>query len=667
MTSKIFRLLSLGVVLLTAIACSLSDDDATATTAAVSGSLDEDLGTLSKSSASTELEAFIEYTDGTVVEITINSDYSFSFNATAGVGFFLTFYSATDAGNNAYLSRYFGALTAGSSTSGDNAVVNAVTSEHSERIKTLVGFTAGSALSDLTALSGFVTQVTDMMFGSGGTFSATGSGLVASFISLINDKIALIAIFDPTNIGTYFTDIAAIDNASETITFESGTTTGTAAVGVVTAFSFPQAESTLTGENVSYTATVGNLDVSVDSTNRLVKFIPSADLIGTTVTLTVTASSGRTSTGTFSATITVTDLSISGEDLFTLNDASAPYSLKYGPVSDGTNFYVVADKDGTYTIEKYAMSDLSSIDTTSGVQNLSTTSTYAMARSFSDMIITGDVAYVVDSLSGIVKYDLTSTSTTSYTSTTANFTASTLALAGTTLLAYNSSEDTLASLDTSSSTATAETPTLSGTTLDSRNDIGSVGNYFYISGSASGNYGYDFYNSSFTLQSGSFTSAYDYEFEQDASGISTSFYGISNSTPTVIAVSFTNSTVVTESFTNSLAYSTFGISAINGSTLLTNSFSATGNGISLISSDNVTGTEQNTQDDYPVLDYVSLDTVEEAYAMVINLPEGEAVANTTSRFFSPVYGFTSTTAAAISSSTPTWFLKSYNMTSVTAE
>lgn len=659
MTSKIFRLLSLGVVLLTAIACSLSDDDATTATASISGSLNETSANAKPRSAagtSTNLVGKIEYTDGTTTSFSFTgTTLNFTATVVAGKTFVLTVYPSDDE-TTPYMSRYFDSLTSGTSLTGDDSEINILTTEHAERIITLIGGRSAFASTLLAAtITGHYSTITNLMF-TNGVFSASASNLAAAFVTIIANKFANVAAFDPTNSASYFTAQDTVDS-TEVIEFETGTTTGTAAPGIVTAFSFPSATSTL-GTSVAYTASVGDLDYEIDSTNNLVKFIASSDLVGSTVTLTVTASTGASVTATFTATITINELSISGEDLFTLNDTSAPYSLKYGPVSDGTNFYVVADKDGTYTIEKFSLSDLSSIDTSSGVQNLSASSTYAMARSFSDMIITGDTAYVVDSLSGVVKYDLTSTSATSFTSqTTTNFTASTLALAGTTLLAYNDTEDTFASLNTSSSSADVTAQSLSGT-LDSNDDIGSVGSYLYVSGTVSGNYGYDFYNSSLALVD-SFTSAYEYEFEQDASGLSSSFFGTSDSTSTVLAISFTDSSVVTTSYTTSLASSVLGISAINGSTLLTNSFTNTGKGYSMTSADNVTGAELNTQSSYSV-DYESVFNVDEAYAMVINLPEGEAVANTTSRFFIPATEFTS-------SNTPTWFLKAYNMTSVTAE
>jgi hypothetical protein len=664
MTSKVLNLLLLGVVMLTALACSLSDDDAATPTVDVSGDIDQSALGKPLSAASTSiLTVVVVNSSGTVIRTGTITGSTYTIEVNQGQDQYIELRFSDD---TVFLSKFLSS-TETDTTTAITAPVDTISHYLAKALKA----------ADQNDLAGSWESILIATFGSVAAYSP--SSTAATLIAIIQTEnpslasnLIQISIQIATTPITGSSDFTQIDNnfdstvaeEQDTVTFSAPTLSAKAAPGVVYTFN-PGATSSAGSldSDGPYVVTVsaGAGSVAVDADNDLIKYIPDAADINSTVTLSVNAIGALGGSNLQSVSITVTDLEITGKDEYRLSTSgSGPYQVVAGPMIDGDYLYVVSNDDGVYTIEKYTLADFSVTagDTSPSAEDVTVVaSNWTLPEAFSDMIIKSDVAYVVDSNTGVVKYDLTATGTTGFSSVTeTNFTASTLALAGTTLLAFNSQNQTFASLDTSSSSADVASAIsdLWDETLTA-SDIGSFGNYFYVSGTNVSNVAtVEFYNSSLAYVD-SFTSDYTYDFIEDVSGLSDSLYGVSNATATVVALSFSGSEVIASTFSTStagtVADSNF---EINGSTLITNNYTDTTYAFSLTSGNTATSTENNTST-------VDLDFLVDLSTLIVNIPEGASTLDAAGDTSNTTHAFVPAKANT-TSLTSSYYIKAYELT-----
>lgn len=659
---KFIHLALILLIILVALACGGSDSDfiTNSTTITVDGSLNQTNSNLKPRSAATDSSSLvgqIDYIDNTKLDVyfSFNEDnLNFSTTAIASTPFYLKVFSSSNT-NRVYMSRFVSATN--SDIFGNNGEINAITTEHSERIEQYLSNNS-SALTT-TALENVNSDMfEDSSFSFFGlNFNTLYSNLSLAFQTFIDQRVSDLSLFDPENPETYFTTYDST-GSEIIIEFDSAIATIDGTPAVLYAYEFPKATSTLSSSSVSYSATLTlnneKIPLTIDTSNRVVKFIPDSTQVDQTLTLSITASSGSETTATINKFIDIKTLQIdasTGSRIQLAGSGENDYDLFYGPLFDNDNFYIIAEKNETFYIESYLISDIQSPNAfgSSFASAAELNEAYPMPRAFSDIIIHNDLAYVADVISGVVKYDLTKSSTEVFTSQVTNKSISQLALAGSTLLFKRDSTNSFASLDTSSSVATlSDEFSLTPSTNLSIESIGSLGNNFYLTGLISGNYSTDFYDESFNYIN-SYTSIYSFQFSEDESGINEALYGVSNSTSTIISLNISNANIISTEFKESLITDVFSKSyIINGNALITYDDNDSAIAYSINSSNNV---EQNSFDNERVNFTFNSDST--IFATIINLPEGNSPDSSKSLFYLP--GFTD-------SNTNTWYIKGFELT-----
>ena len=251
MTSKVLSFLALGVVLLTAIACSSSDSSSTATVN-VSGSVDQTSTGSSKplsAATATGLTLVIVYPD--------QSSSSTVSNGITGTGTTLSYDADVVKGRNCFVEIRFSSgnvfmsrfLDSNDTELDVSAPINAISTYVAAKVKEYISSNSGASYA--TAYDNVLTGV----FGSGyasldlfGSFdSLIGNIDDSSVLDAINSIADAIIALDPDDTSAFESLIDAIATGSQgTVTFSSapfsGTSQGEAAPGVLYGFDFEAPE-----------------------------------------------------------------------------------------------------------------------------------------------------------------------------------------------------------------------------------------------------------------------------------------------------------------------------------------------------------------------------------------------------------------------------------------
>jgi len=649
--------------MMTAIACSLSDDDdptVTTATVTVGGSVDQSGSSKPRAAvtSSANLTVVVVYPDqGTAGTGTITGTTTLTYEADVVQGKNCFIEIRLAGSSNVYMSRF---LSSEDTDVDISAPIDALSTYISSKVKAAI--TAGETNyteaydSVLTAIFG--SSVPSNLFLS---FSSLRASITdASILDAIDSIADAILAFDIANPDAYFDILNAIETDGQgTVTFGSSPVSAQekAAPGFVYGFKITAPEgilSTSTPYSMSISPAFAG-DYSIDGTNAVAKIIPDAADVGTTFTITITANGALGATDSFTTDIEVGALKITGQGLLALKGSldATSYQLEAGPEVSGDSFFVIAQKDGAHTIERYSVSSLSSFgsNATIGFPTDGLAYTAIIPHDYSDALVYGSYVYVTDASSGTIKYDFSLAGvSTSQVIAPSTFTATELAKAGTKILAFNYETQALRAIDTSD-----DEDSSTGITFEdgfTAFEVGSLGDYFYVGGTASGNNVYQFYTQNFVQTVGAFTTPYDYEFVADQFS-STKAYGLASNTD-VLVLSMTSASVgpVVTYNTSSLAGAVYANNPVaNGSTVYAPQVStSTILSYSLSSSDNITSTEGNEVSGMTTA--ISGDIAN----LVINLPEGadsdSTTIHNTGSFLIPVY---------TSQNTNVWYLKAFEL------